>query len=170
MIKGELIQPLTIDVSAFKKRYNSLVGLSTYERANKLALEHKWAAWAAYRPLERAQLYDSLDPIMTTILSPYANGSSKRSTSRGILYAQSTVVQRPTEHLAIAHALGLYTFASDDPVVRQDPNKQVWWCISCKTFKPLPDFAKDKDNVHGLAFACKACQRDNERRIYKRAA
>ena len=170
MIKGEIIQPLTINVSAFKNRYKSLVGLSTYERANKIALENKRAAWAAYRPLEKAQLYDSLDPITTTILSPYTNGSSKRSTSRGVLYAQATVVYRPTEHMAIAHALGLLVFASDDPVVRQDPNRVVWWCVSCETFKPIAEFAKDKHNVHGLAFSCNRCRRENERKVYKRAA
>lgn len=170
MIEGKVIQPLTLDIQAFKKRYSTLASLSTFERANKLALENKRAKWAAYRPLEKMQLYDTLDDITTTILSPNANYSSKRSSKSGALYAQSTVVQRPTELLAIAHALGLYTFASDDPVVRQDPNRIVWWCISCKTFKPLADFAKDKDNVHGLSFACKHCQRDAERAVWRKAA
>jgi hypothetical protein len=170
MIKGQIIQPLVIDLKAFRKRFASLVNLSTYERANKLALENKRAKWAAYRPLEKAQLYDSLDEINTTILSPNANYSSKRSSKGGVMYAQATVVHRPTELLAIAHALGLYTFASDDPVVRQDPNRIVWWCISCKTFKPLADFAKDKDNIHGLSFACKHCQKDSDHRIWRKAA
>lgn len=170
MIEGKIIQPLTLDVSAFKRRYNSLVHLSTFERANKRALEHKRLKWAAYRPLENMQLYDSLDEITATILSPFANHSSKRSTKSGVLYAQSTVVQRPTELLAIAHALGLYKFASDDPVVRQDPNRVMWYCIECETFKPLTEFAKDRHNVHGLAFACNRCRKENERKIYKRAA
>lgn len=170
MIQGQLIQPLTLDVSAFKRRYNSLVNLTSFERANKLGLERKRAKWAAYRPLDKDQLYDSLDPIMTTILSPFSNGSSKRSTKGGVMYAQATVVYRPTEHLAIAHALGLIKFASDDPVIRQDPNKIVRWCIACGTFKSLTDFAHDKHNISGLSFACKRCQEDNKRRVYRRAA
>lgn len=170
MIKGEMIQPLTLDISRFKSRYKSLVSLSTYERANKLALENKRAKWAAYRPMAREQLYDSLDPIMTTILSPFTNGSSKRSTKGGVLYAQATVVHRPTEHLAIAHALGLLVFASDDPVIRQDPSRIVWYCVECKTFKPLTEFSRDKHNVHGLAFSCDRCRKENERKVFKRAA
>ncbi len=170
MVDGLLIQPLTLDVGAFKRRYNSLVNLTSYERANKLGLERKRLAWAAYRPLAREQLYDSLDPIMTTILSPFANGSSKRSTKNGVLYGQATVVHRPTEHLAIAHALGLIKFESDDPVVRQDPNKIVRYCITCKTFKPLTDFTHDKHNISGLSFACSRCRKDSDRLIWKKAA
>ncbi len=170
MVDGLLIQPLTLDVSTFKRRYNSLVNLTSYERANKLGLERKRLAWAAYRPLAREQLYDSLDPIMTTILSPFSNGSSKRSTKGGVLYAQATVVYRPTEHMAIAHALGLIKFDSEDIVIRQDPGKVVRWCISCGAFKALTDFAHDKHNISGLSFACKRCQEDNKRRVYRRAA
>jgi len=170
MIKGQVIQALTIDVGAFKKRYKTMVGLSAFERANKIALEHKRAAWAAYRPLAKEQLYDSLDPIMTTILSPFTNGTSKRSTKGGALYAQATVVHRPTELMAIAHVLGLIKFESDDPVIRQDPNKLVWWCVECEAFKPLTDFARDKRNVHGLAFACKRCQRDFERAVWRKTS
>lgn len=171
MIKGELIQPLTIDVSAFKKRYNSLVGLSTYERANKLALERKRAAWAAYRPLERAQLYDTInDDVSITILKPLAVGAPRRSSKNGVMHDQTTVLHRPTEILAIIHALGLFKFDSEDPVIRQDPNKVVWYCVECNTFKPLTDFAKDRNNVHGIAFACKRCRDDAARRVYKRAA
>jgi hypothetical protein len=72
--------------------------------------------------------------------------------------------------MAIAHALGLLKFESEDPVIRQDPAKKVWWCISCKSFKALTDFAPDKHNLHGLSFACKHCQRDAERKIWKKAA
>jgi len=170
MIKRQTIQCLTLDVKAFKKRYSSLASLSTYELANKLAVENKRAKWAAYRPLAREQLYDSLDPIMATILSPYTNGTAKRSTKGGVLYAQASVVHRPTEHMAIAHALGLLVFASDDPVIRQDPNRVVWYCVECNTFKPLTEFARDKHNVHGLAFACNRCRKENERKVFKRAA
>jgi hypothetical protein len=169
-VNGELIQPLTLDINAYKRRFNSLVNLNSFERANKRALENKRAAWAAYRPLATEQLYDTLDNMNITILNPFASRAPRRSTVNGVLYGQTSTVHRPTEHLAIAHALGLYRFDSDDPVVRQDPHKQVWWCISCETFKPLTEFARDKDNVHGLAFACKRCQDDAKRRIYKRAA
>lgn len=170
MINGQLIQPLTLDVSAFKRRYNSLVNLTSFELANKLGLENKRRAWAAYRPLASEQLYDNLDPIMTTILSPFSNGSSKRSTKGGVMYSQATVVYRPTEHLAIAHALGLIKFDSEDVVIRQDPGKIVRWCISCGSFKSLDMFAKDHHNISGLSFACKRCQEDNKRKIYRRAA
>ncbi len=170
IIHDDLVRPLVLDIQAFKRRYQSLVGLTSYERSNKIALESKRSKWAAYRPLDKDQLYDSLDPIMTTILSPYTNGSSKRSTKGGVMYSQATVVYRPTEHMAIAHALGLIKFASDDPVIRQDPNKVVRWCISCGSFKTLDMFAKDHHNVSGLAFACSRCREDNKRRIYRRAA
>lgn len=168
--KGQLIQPLTIDYAAFRKRFVKLSGLTTYERANLIALESKRAKWAAYRPLERAQLIDDLEPVMTTILSPFANHSSKRSSKNGALYAQATVVHRPTEHMAIAHALGLLKFDSEDPVIRQDPQKKVWWCVECESFKPLADFAQDKNNLHGLSFACKSCERDSKRYVWKKAA
>lgn len=169
--KGEVIKPLTIDVSQFKKRFNALSGLSSYERAMKVATERKRAAWAAYKPLDRVQLYDSADDgVVLTIVTPLASRAPKRSTKGGALHAQTNVIHRPTEILAILHALALFTFDVDDPVVRQDPNKHVWWCIDCKSFKPLTDFAKDKHNVHGLAFACKTCQRKEERTVWKRAA
>ena len=166
MTDGHCSYPLTLDIRALKQRYASLINLTTYQRANKRALEHRRAAWATYRPLAKDQLYDSLDPIMTTIRSPYTNGTS-RHTKNGVWHSQAAVVYRPTEHMAIAHALGLYTFASDDPVVRQDPHLNVWYCIQCKVHKPLTEFAHDKTNIHGLAFACKRCQDESKRRVYK---
>lgn len=170
MLKREIIQPLTLDITRFKQRYKQLTGLTHYERANWIATEHKRAKWAAYRPLAKEQLYDSLDEITTTILSPYANYSSKRSTKGGVLYAQATVVHRPTELLAIAHALALYKFPSEDIVIRQDPGKVVWYCIHCRTFKPLTEFAPEKHNVHGLSFACKRCEQDINRGVWRKAA
>ena len=58
--KGQLVQPLTLDLKAFRNRFVKLSGLSTYERANLIATENKRAAWAAYRPLTKAQLIDEL--------------------------------------------------------------------------------------------------------------
>jgi len=170
MIKiGDEITPLTIDVSAFKKRYNKLSSMSSYERANTVALERKRAAWAAYRPLAREQLYDTLDDINATILNPFANYSSKRSTKGGVLYAQASVVLRSTEQLAIAHALGLYKFMEEDPVIRQDPNKILHWCISCETFKSPDSFIHVKYSIDGLAYACKTCRNKEQQTVWKAA-
>ncbi|MCA0455665.1 MAG: hypothetical protein LCI00_16940 [Chloroflexi bacterium] len=166
---GEVLQPLSINVESFKKRFKALSSLSTYERANKVATERKRAAWAAYRPFERAQLYDSLDELTATILSPFANYSSKRSTKGGVLYAQASVVLRPTEQLAIAHALGLYKFDSEDPVYRQDPGRILHWCISCQHFKSPDQFPKVKYSVDGLAYACKSCRDKEQRTVWKAA-
>lgn len=171
MIEGKIIQPLTIDVKAFQKRYNSMVGLSSFERANKTALENKRMKWAAYRPLATEQLIDKVDEnSYSTIVTPLASRSPKRSSVNGVLYGQTTTLSRPTEILAIFHALGVFKFDSEDPVIRQDPNRIVWWCISCKSFKPLTEFAHDKHNVHGLAFACNRCRKANERYIWKKAS
>ena len=169
--KGQLVQPLTLDLKAFKKRFVKLSGLSTYERANLIATENKRAAWAAYRPLTKAQLIDQVDDTSyMTILTPTASRAPKRSTRHGVTYEQATVLYRPTEILAIFHALGIFKFDSEDPVVRQDPNRVVWYCIECKTFKPLTEFAVDKHNVHGLSFACKRCEREGQQTTWKKAA
>lgn len=163
------IQALTIDVSAFKKRYSKLSSMSAYERANTVALENKRAKWAAYRPLAREQLYDTLDDVNATILSPFANYSSKRSTKGGALYAQASVVLRSTELLAIAHALGLYRFMEEDFVVRQDPGRILHWCIACQCFKSPDQFPKVKYSVDGLAYACKSCRDKDQRTVWKAA-
>jgi hypothetical protein len=168
--KGQLIQPLTLDLKAFKARYKQLSGLTSYERANAIASERKRAAWAAYRPLKREQLYDSgVDMASVTILSPMASRAPKRSTHNGLMYANTTVV-RTTEILAILHALGLFKFDAEDPVIRQDPGKVLWYCIECHTFKPLTEFAAEKHNVHGLSFACKRCEREAQQVTWKKAA
>jgi hypothetical protein len=165
------LRALTLDISAFKKRFNKLSSMSSYERANTIALENKRAKWAAYRPLAREQLYDNLgDSGYMTILTPNASRAPKRSTKNGILFAQSTVIHRPTEILAIIHALGFYKFMEEDWVVRQDPNKILWWCIECERFKAPTEFAPDKHHLQGLAYACKVCQRQEQRTVWKRAA
>lgn len=168
---GEVISPLNIDLEAFKKRFKALASMSTYERANSVATARKRAAWAAYRPLERTQLYDTLgDDGYITILTPNATRAPKRSTRHGALHAQSTVVHRPTEILAIIHALGLFKFMEEDWVFRQDPDKIRHWCVMCETFKTPDSFSHVKYSIDGLAFACKACQRKEDRGTWKRAA
>lgn len=172
MVEGKLIQPLVLDVKAFKQRYKKLIGLSSFERANLKGLEAKRRAWAAYRPLANEQLHDGgLEIARITLLNPYASRAPKRSTHSGAnWYEQSTVIHRPTEILALLHALGVYKFDHEDIVIRQDPNRIVWYCVECKSFKPLAEFMSDKSNPHGLAFACNRCRRDNERKVFKRAA
>lgn len=170
MIEGKLLQPLTLDVNAFKRRYKSLVGLSSFERANLKALEHKRAAWAAYRPLATEQLYDTLDNMNITILNPFASRAPRRSTVNGVLYGQTSTVHRPTEHLAVAHALGLFKFPEEDLFERQVPDRKVRWCITCKAFRPIELFEKDRHNPSGLAFCCTKCRKDLDRGIWRKAA
>lgn len=168
---GDVIESLTIDVSAFKKRFNKLSSMSSYERANTLALERKRAAWAAYRPLAREQLYDNIDDgVVLTIVTPLASRAPKRSTRNGALHAQTTVIHRPTEILAILHSLGLFLFSEEDVVVRQDPNKILHWCVACQTFKSPDSFPVVKYSIDGLAFACKTCRNKEDRYVWKRGA
>ena len=169
MADGHCTYPLTLDIRAFKQRYASLINLTTYQRSNKRALEYRRAAWAAYRPLAKDQLYDSLDPIMTTIRSPYTNGTSKH-TKGGVLYTQAAVVYRPTEHMAIAHALGLFKFSEEDLFEHQIPDRKVRWCITCKAFRPIDVFEKVRHNPSGLAFCCTKCRKDLNRGIWHKVA
>lgn len=143
--------------------------LTRYQRALAQAETAKRAQWDTYQPLRLEQLYDDLDTLNAALLNPMANHTSKRATKGGVLYGVSDVVLRPTEHLAIAHALKLYKFESEDPVQRQDPHRQVWYCIACKTFKAHGEFDRDKRNIHGRAFACKKCRKDAARFVWHKS-
>lgn len=170
IIDGTLTQPLVLDVAKYKQQFKAAKETS-FERCNRIATENKLAKWAAYRPLAAEQLYDTIDDnISVTILSPFASRAPKRSTSKGLLYAQLTVIHRPTEILAILHSMGLFKFESEDYVERQEPNIQMRWCITCKASRPIALFAKDRSNPSGLAFCCIRCQKDLERGVWRKAA
>lgn len=174
MVEGKLIQPLTLDCKAFRKRYSLLSNMTSYERANLKGLENKRMKWAAYRPLAREQLFDVVnDDIAITLLNPYASHAPKKSSKRGLMYSQFSItadVYRPTEIMAILRALGVYRLPEEDIVIRQSPDKKIRWCIGCKAFRPLELFEKDRHNPSGLSFCCTKCRKDLDRGIWRKAA
>jgi len=171
MIERKVIQSLTLDVSAFKQRFKTAASLSAYERINKKALEIKQAKWAAHEPLARQQLFDSLiDEPPHVLLGGQSTNAPARSTINGVMYAQALADLRPTEILMVLHALGLFKFEEEDPVIRLEPVRKVRWCIGCKTFKATGMFATDMRNPSGLAFCCVRCRIDNERSIFRRSS
>lgn len=142
---------------------------SIFEKINSSSAERKAAAWAVYQPLTRSQLFDSLiDEPPSVVLGMNDDKAPARSTLNGAMYAQVMIILRPTEILAVCHALGLLKFDSDDPVVRQEPNVKKRWCIKCGS-RPLDMFGHNKHVPSGIAFMCKSCHDSNRRGVWRKS-
>lgn len=135
------------------------------------AIETKSAKWMDYKPLSKMQLLDDLQPSIVTVRIPINAGNNvKRSTYRGAVYAQATLIWRPTEDMAIARALGFPILDCDMLFDRYIPAHEVRYCFCCKRAKDISQFARDDRFPGEYAFWCKNCRIDHERRIWRVAA
>lgn len=170
---AKTIAPVRLDISRFKREFSRLSKMTTYQRAMDKAIDIKADKWLSYVPLTKEQLFDipHLDRPMT-IIKPYGDGklAPARSTYNGDVRAQRSIVGRPTEAAAILHAQGYYVIDSDFVVIRQEPNKQVRWCIICRTHHDIADFKQNKRYLNNLSFACKRSLEDGKRGIWRKAA
>lgn len=169
-----VIKPLTLNVGKFKKEYARLAGMTTYQRAMDKAIDSKADKWLSYAPLTKEQLFDTVDESVTmTIVCMTAGGklTHARSTRGGATWHnQLTLIARPTEIRAILHAQGLLTLDSDFVVIRQEPNRELRYCILCKTQHEVSDFKPHKRYLNGLSYACKRSLEDGKRGIWRKAA
>lgn len=168
----KLLKPLKLDIGRFKREYKRLASMTTFQRALDVAIDKKADKWLDYVPMSKAQLFDTpyLDkPI--TVLRPMANGSlaPARSTFRGAMQEQISILHRPTEAIAILHALGFYVLPSDFAVIRIESIEEMRYCILCKKTHNVSEFAPNKHFPNGLSFACKRSLGENNGGFWRRA-
>lgn len=162
------IQPLKLNYQKFRAEFCRLSKMTTYARAMDRATDIKAAKWMDYTPLSKMQLLDDLQPAIVTVRIPINAGNGvKRSTYRGAVYAQATLVWRPTEDMAVARALGFPILDIDMLFERHIPIREVRYCVCCKRTRDLNMFSRDKHNPGGYAFWCKECRLDHDRRIWR---
>lgn len=168
------IKPLALNLSRFKKEYARLSAMTTYQRANDKAIDIKADKWLSYIPLSREQLFDTIDASCSiTIISCITDGklSHARSTRHSATwYEQRTILARPTEMLATLHAQGFYVLDSDFVVIRQEPNKEMRWCVICRCQHEVTDFKQNKRYLNGLSYACKRSLEDVKRGVWRKVA
>lgn len=172
-MEQKAIQPLRLNVERFKKEYNRLSKMTTFARAMDRAVDAKADAWLSYYPLSRDQLFDTIDhrDYMTIVIPFGGQLCHARSTYKGASwYGQRTLLARPTHSMAILHALGALVLDSDFVVVRQEPNKQLRFCVSCKKHHEVTDFVRHDKYLNGLSYACKSSLQDSKRGVWRKAA
>lgn len=172
-MNDKILQPLSLDVGRFKREFNRLSKMTTYQRCMDKAIDIRADKWMSYVPLTKAELFDD-EMKNITVVSTFANGelSSSRSTHRGAgWHTQYTVLARPTEVKAILHAQGLLVLESDFVVIRQEPAREIRWCIKCKTHHAISDFKYQPHRyLNGFSFACRRALEDGKRGTWKYAA
>lgn len=167
------IAPLKLNYSKFRAEYCRLAKMTTFQRAMDKAVDIKADKWLAYTPLSQDQLFDTVDRRdFITIIVPFGGRlSHARSTYRGTSwYAQKTVLSRPTHTLAVLHALGMFVLDSDFIVIRQEPNREMRWCVICRAHHEVTDFAQNKRYLNGLAYACKRAQAEKASYVWRKVA
>jgi hypothetical protein len=173
-VEQKVIQPLRLNLERFKREYKRLEAMTTFQRCMDKAIDAKADKWLSYYPLSREQLFDTCDENMhITIVALGAGGqlTQGRSTRRGATWLnQYTVIKRPTEMKGILHAQGLLVIESDFIVVRQEPNREIRYCIVCKRHHEVADFVSHKRYLNGLSYACKRSLADGTRGIWRKAA
>lgn len=172
-MEQKVLQPITLNYQKFKREYKRLEAMTTFARAMDKAIDAKADKWLSHYPLSRDQLFDTIDhrDYMTIVVPFGGKLCHARSTYRGAsFYGQRTLLARPTHTLAILHAMGMFVLDSDFVVVRQEPNKQLRWCVICKTTHNVTEFAQNKRYLNGLAFACKRAQAEKAAFVWRRVA
>lgn len=162
------LQPLALNLTRFKAEYKRLSNMTTYQRAMDTAVERKANAWMAYKSLSKMQLLDDLQPSVVTIRVPiHAGNGVRRSTFQGAVYAQATVIWRPTELMAIARALGFPILDIDMLFERYIPIREMRYCFKCKHSKAINQFGKNRHYPGGFDFWCRDCKRDASRGVWR---
>lgn len=172
-MEQKVLQPIRLNIEKFKREYKRLESMTTFQRAMDRAVETKANSWMDYTPLSQDQLFDTIDHRdYITIVIPFGGQlCHARSTYKGASwYGQKTLLARPTHTMAILHALGALVLESDFVVVRQEPNKQVRWCVICKDHHEIISFVTSKRYLSGLSFACKKALDEGRRGTWRHAA
>jgi hypothetical protein len=168
------IAPLKLDINRFKREYARLSKMSVFQRAMDRAIDIKADKWLSYKALTKEQLFDTVDDnVSITIVAVNAGGkmTHARSTRGGATFHnQYTVLARPTEVRAILHALGFLVLDSDFVVVRQEPNRELRYCIICERHHAVADFVENKRYLNNLSYACKQSIADAKRGVWRVAA
>jgi hypothetical protein len=147
--------------------------MTTFQRAMDKAIDAKADAWLSYMPLSKDQLFDTIDhrDYMTIVIPFGGQLHHARSTYKGASwYGQKTLLARPTHTLAILHAMGALVLETDFVVVRQEPSRQLRFCVSCKKHHEVADFVSSKRYLNGLSFACKKALDEGRRGTWRHAA
>lgn len=174
-MEQKVLQPIRLNIEKFKREYKRLSSMTVYQRAMDKAIDVKADKWMSYTPLTKAELFDDVDENTNiTIVSMGIDGqySSSRSTRRGATWhKQYTVIKRPTEVKAVLHAQGLLVLESDFVVVRQEPAREIRYCIKCKTHHEISDFKYQPHRyLNGFSFACRRALDEGKRGTWKYAA
>lgn len=173
-MEEKILQPLKMDVGRFKREFSRLSKMTTYQRAMDKAVDAKADKWLDYVPLTQAELFDDVvEGVHITLVAMAVDGNlaHTRSTHRGArFHKQQTVIHRPTEMKAILHAQGLLVIESDFVVIRQEPSKEMRWCIVCRKNHEVTDFVPHKRYLNGLSYACKRSLADGKRGAWRKAA
>lgn len=163
-----------MNIGRFKKEYKRLASMTTFARAMDKAIDAKADAWMYYTPLGRDQLFDTIDhrDYMTIVIPFGGQLCHARSTYKGASwYGQKTLLARPTHTLAILHGMGLLVLESDFIVVRQESDKQMRWCIICRSSHEVHEFKYQPQRyLGGLSFACKKALDEGKRGTWRYAA
>ncbi len=169
-----VLQPVTLNLARFKREFARLSKMTTFQRAMDKAIDAKADKWLSYTPLTKDQLFDTVDESVTiTIVAITAAGKLTHARStRGSAtwHNQLTLIARPTEMRAILHAQGFLVLDSDFVVVRQEPSREVRFCIFCRTTHEITDFKQNKHYLNGYSYACKRSLDDGKRGIWRKAA
>lgn len=172
MLFSDPLSPKAIE--QLKREFRRKSTMTTYQRINETAADHKADQWRAYQPLTHSQLtdYDMVDgkaeSLAVTIdwlalIAPSADPRPpNRSTQRAARpYKQFVVIARPTETLAIRQALESKTLPL--AVLPRPGRQNRRWCIYCQDRHPVSAFIRNKRYLHNLSYACKESLRTNTR-------
>jgi hypothetical protein len=172
-------------ITRLQREFARVCNLTTYQRANERAAAAKADKWLAYQPLSHAQLYDSLedaDYSTFAVRRPYVNawgsypenGRSSRVLHHDDIHTVEMsvhvrIVRRPTEMMALAHGLGFMNLDSDFVVIRQEPGRELRWCIYCQKEHETHEFIQSKRYLNNLSYACRGSKRERSTYVWRLA-
>jgi hypothetical protein len=141
---------------------------SIFEQINKRAEAHKAQRSATYIALPpEVWCDDSPDTITLTTIGD----SGTRSSVHNDFYATHTIIQRPTETLALLAAAGLWDYDEEQPLIALPTvYRREKYCLWCEQHKPLGAFSPDRRMSDGRHSYCKACRAELQRQRWRRSA
>lgn len=142
-------QRIQCNIAEAKRQF----GLTTYQRVNERAADHKADAWLTCTPLTKKQLKDDFQ------------GDEQLTVDVGV-FGQFVVLKRPTENRAIEHTG--QRWMDRLKVHRREPAPERW-CIECKQRHAPRAFLRSPKYLHGLSYACKMQLKALRRRPWRHA-
>ena len=126
--------------------------ITSFERINRASAANKAAAWKVYTPLTLEQLGKEV----------YTHDKLVEREPEDVV-----IVHRPTEIMALKHALYRMKFESEMPVERQTMSVVTRWCVICKVRHTLDMFVPDKRTPSGLSFGCQRGRAGLARSVFR---